>query len=50
MNIDLHDPKLCICGEEIHWEEEFCSASCEQEFHEFQYQMHMELEYETLPA
>lgn len=41
-NPDFCDPKLCICGEEMELNEEFCSRECEADFYEVQYAMHLE--------
>jgi hypothetical protein len=38
---DMMDPNLCICGEEMELEEEFCCQDCEQDFYEVQYAMHL---------
>lgn len=40
MNPDFHDPKLCICGEEMNLTEEFCSQECQDDFYEVQAAMH----------
>lgn len=34
MNPDQVDPKLCICGEWIEADEEFCTTECENDFYE----------------
>jgi hypothetical protein len=47
MNPDFFDPKLCICGESIKVEDEFCSKECEQDFYEVQAMAHYERQMET---
>ena len=42
MNPDLMDPKLCICGEWIEDDEEFCTAECENDFYEVLALVHYE--------
>lgn len=43
MNPDFQDPNLCICGEEMELDEEFCSLDCEQDFYEVQALAHYEM-------
>lgn len=51
MNPDFQDVQsFCICGEYLQDDEEFCSLDCQADFHEVQYQMHLELQYETFTA
>lgn len=47
MNPDFLDPKLCICGEAIDLDVEFCSKECEADFYEVQAMAHYERYLET---
>lgn len=40
MNPDFQDPKLCICGEDINLDVDFCSSECEADFYDVQAAMH----------
>ena len=42
MNPDLMDPKLCICGDMMEEDQEFCSQVCEQDFYYVQYLSYLE--------
>jgi len=33
--------ELCICGEMLQEEDQFCCQDCEQDFYEVQFNMHM---------
>lgn len=42
MNADMYldTSDLCICGEILEQDQEFCCSDCEQDFFEIQYTMH----------
>ena len=42
MNADMYPDTsdLCICGEILEQDQEFCCSDCEQDFFEIQYAMH----------
>ena len=41
-NPDFQDVKVCICGDVMDEDQEFCSSACEQDFYEVAYLMHLE--------
>lgn len=47
MTSDMMDPNLCICGEDMALDVEFCSKECESDFYEVQAMAHYEREMET---
>lgn len=42
MNPDLIDPMLCICGEMMQKDEEFCTSECAHDFYDVQYLSHLQ--------
>ena len=47
MNPDFRDPNLCICGEDMALDVEFCSKECERDYHDVLAMHHYEREMET---
>jgi hypothetical protein len=47
MTSDMMDPNLCICGEDMALDVEFCSKECERDYHDVLAMHHYERELET---